>query len=84
MPSQKDHVTSKYLVLRVTADESDDTFTIPAGGVEFYFSKKKLDAADGWEVPFAGGTASASACEVELGSVIPPPSVIRLVPTFQA
>lgn len=81
MPTQSNHVTAKILEISVTADESADTFNVT--DVKFYFSRQDLTAADGWDVPFSGGAAAAN-CELELGSVVPPPSVIRLKSTFQA
>ena len=77
------HVTAKILQLAVTADESDDSFAVTS--VTFYFGRQKQIASDGWSVPFSGGAAVVGgATELELGSVIPPPTIIRLVPTFQA
>jgi len=81
MPSQADHVTAKILELTIAADDSAETFAIT--DIKFYFSRQKLVAADGWDVPFSGG-AAAVICEAQLGSVVPPPSVIRVKGTVVA
>lgn len=81
MPSQAQHVTAKILDLTVTADDSAETFQVT--DIKFYFSRQKLIDGDGWDVPFSGGSAAAN-CEVELGSVVPPPTVIRIHGTVQA
>lgn len=71
----------RILEIAVTADESDDTLVATA--VKYYRDRGKLNAADGKTVTFVAG-ATAANHEVTLGEVIPTPSVIRLVSTFQA
>lgn len=72
---------ARILRLAFTCDESDDTVAVTA--VDFYRSKEDLAAADSFSVPFSGG-AAATTCDFALGTVIPAPTIIRLVPTFQA
>lgn len=81
MPTQASHVTAKILELTLAADDSAETFAVT--DIKFYFSRQKLNDADGVDVPFSGG-AAAVICEAELGSVLPPPSVIRIKGTIVA
>ncbi len=74
-------VHARILRLTVTADESDDTILITA--VDFFRGRQSLDAAEGFSVPNVAGAAAANA-EVELGTVIPSPSVVQIASTFQA
>ena len=71
----------RILELTLTADESDDTVAVTA--VKYYRSRQSYDAGNGFAVEFEGG-AAGDPCEVQLGEVIPPPSVIVLNATFQA
>ena len=81
--STHDNVHARILRIEVTADESDDDLTIIADGVKFYRNRASLTAGNGYNVPFSGGTGSAT-MEIELGTVLPPFSVIQLKSTFQA
>lgn len=73
---------SRFLKLAITCDESADTVQVTAA--TFYRSRQKLDGSDGVTLETAGGSASATACDLILGDTLPSPTVIRLVPTFQA
>ena len=72
---------ARILELVVTADESADTILVTA--VNFARGFQKFDAPDKFSVPFSGGAAAANP-QVELGTVIPSPSVIQITSTFQA
>jgi len=81
MPSQLDHVTAKILELNITLVAAADTLEVTSA--KFYFSRQKQKDADGYAVPVVGGAAAVSPKEIELGSVLPPPTVIRFVfPVF--
>jgi hypothetical protein len=71
----------RILELAVLADESDDFVSVTA--VKFYRDRGFLEAADGYTPVFTAGAAAATH-EMELGEVLPPFSIIRLVSTFQA
>ena len=71
----------RILELEVLADESDDFLSVTA--VTFYRDRGFLEAADGYVPQFTAGAAAANH-EMELGEVLPPFSIIRLVSTFQA
>ena len=81
--SKHDNVHARILVVEVTADESDDDLTIFTDGVTFYRSRMSLTNADGFAVPFSGGTGSAT-MEIEFSTVLPPINVLRITSTFQA
>ena len=81
--STHDNITARILRIQVTADESDDDLTIIANGVHFYRNRASLTASNGYLVPFSGGTGSAT-MEIELGTVLPPFSIIQIKSTFQA
>ena len=74
-------VYDRILELEVTADESADTFEVTA--VNYYRDRGHLEDSDPKLINFTAGSAAANH-EVELGEVIPPPSIIRLASTFQA
>jgi hypothetical protein len=77
MPSQLDHVTAKILELNITLVAAADTLAVDSA--KFYFSRQKQKDSDGYTVPVVGGAAGTSPKEIELGSVLPPPTVIRFV-----
>lgn len=71
----------RILELEVTADEGDDTLDVTA--VTFYRNRMTLNDGDGY-VPAFSDDGPAATTEVELGEVVPTPSIVRLVSTFQA
>jgi hypothetical protein len=71
----------RILTIAVTADESDDTLAVTA--VKFYRDRTKYIDSDGYTPAYSGGTAAAS-CELVLGEVLPPPTSIIMIATFQA
>ena len=79
--TDKDGTHARILEITITADESDNS--LEATAIKFYRSRESLIQSNGYTVPFSGGAAAAN-CEIELGIVLPPPSVIRLKSTFQA
>lgn len=72
---------SQILALTVLADESDNYLSVSA--VKFYRSPQKFADNDGETIPFSDGAAGTT-CNIQLGSVPPPPYIIKLVSTFQA
>jgi hypothetical protein len=71
----------RILEIAVTADESDDSLLVT--DVNFYRDRGELEATNPYNPVFTAG-AAAGTTEVELGEVLPPHSIIRLVSTFQA
>jgi len=62
-------------------DESDDDVEVTA--INYYRDRQHLIDTDPHPIAHTAGSASATH-EVELGELLPPPSIIRLKPTFQA
>lgn len=77
----ENRVHQRILEIAVTADESDDT--LDATAVKFYRDRQSLVAGQGYVATFSDN-GPAGSLEIELGEVLPPPTVIRLVSTFQA
>ena len=72
----------RILELLVLCDESADTVQITA--VRYYRNRGQLDAATPHVLNATFGALSATH-ETEMGdAAIPPPTHIRIVPTFQA
>lgn len=75
-------VHDRILTLAVTADESDDSLLVTA--VTYYRTRQDYTEGNGFSLTYTAGSASASAHEVEMGELLPPPTHIILIPTFQA
>lgn len=71
----------RILSIAITCDESDNT--VVATAVNYYRTRQHLEDSDPFLVTHTAG-AAAAAHEITLGEVIPPPTHIRLVSTFQA
>ena len=71
----------RILEILLTCDESADTVLIT--DVRYYRTRGDLDASTPKTFVFTAGSAAANH-ETEMGEVMPPPTHIRLVSTFQA
>lgn len=74
-------VHDRILSIAVTADESADS--LEATAVTYYRTRADYDAGSGFSATFTAG-AAAGTHEITLGEVLPPPTHIILVSTFQA
>lgn len=72
----------RILEINVTCDESDDSIVVTS--INYYRDRAHLTDSDPKSIVISAGSASATAHETAFGQVIPPPTHIRLVPTFQA
>lgn len=71
----------RILEINITADESADTIDVT--GVTFYRNRQSLDDGEGFS-PGYSDDGFAATNEVVLHQTIPPPTIVRLVSTFQA
>lgn len=74
-------VHDRILQFALTADESDDSLLCTA--VTYFQNRGQLDASAGLSKKFTAGVAATSH-EITLGEVLPPPTHVRFVATFQA
>lgn len=78
---RRQSIHERILSIAITCDESDDSVLVT--GVTFYRNRQSLDDSEGFSPGFTA-EAAAGTHEFELSQTIPPPTVIRLVSTFQA
>ena len=74
-------VHDRILALAVTADEGDDTLVV--SGATYYRTRQDYTDGSGFTMEITAGAAAAST-EIEMGELLPPPTHIVLVSTFQA
>jgi len=74
-------VHDRILALAVTADESDDTLVVTSA--TYYRTRQDYTDGNGFTMEITAGAAAAST-EMEFGEILPPPTHIILVSTFQA
>lgn len=74
-------VHDRILAIAITADESADT--VVGTAVTYYRNRAHYDASDGFACTATFG-AAAGTCEITLGEVLPPPTHLVIVSTFQA
>jgi len=74
-------VHDRLLALEITCDEGDDSVEVTA--VNYYRNRAHYADSDGEAIAFTAGTA-AGTHEIEFGQLLPPPTHIILVSTFQA
>lgn len=74
-------VHDRIVAIAITCDEGDDTVVSTA--VYYYRNRAALTDSDPEVIKFTAGDAAANH-ELELGQLLPPPTHIRLVSTFQA
>lgn len=72
----------RVLSIVCTLDESDDSIAVTA--LNYYRDRSKIDAAEPFALSYTPSTAQTSPAEITLGEVVPPPTHIRFVMTFQA
>lgn len=72
----------RILVIAITCDESADS--VVTTSVRYYRDRAKLAASDYETIDASFSAASATVHEITFNQILPPPTHIRIVPTFQA
>lgn len=71
----------RILEIAITCDESGNS--VVATALKYYRTRQHLVDADGFNLAHTAGSA-AGTHEIVMGEVMPPPTHIRIVSTFQA